>query len=246
MYLEAWWESRAMRAKILLIDDDAELCRMLGNLFWESGFCVECESDGAAAVARLQAEPYDLLILEVMLPRQDGFEVLRSIRAQLRIPVIMLTARTERLDRIKGFEFGADDYLTKPFDPKELLARVHAIMRRCSAGPSSPSEVLRVGHLALFPGSRRAFYGEKHLDLTAMECEILEQLLRSAGRPVSRDQLSFHLYNRAASPYDRTIDTHVARIRHKLGEGRGLITSVRGTGYQLCDREPDITQWALE
>jgi two-component system response regulator CpxR len=223
-----------MTTKLLLVDDDVELCSMMSNVFQESGFSVDCESDSAAAITRVQTGTYGLMILDVMLPGLDGFEILRRIRARLPIPVLLLTARATRQDRVLGFRCGADDYLTKPFYPEELLARVQAILRRTVAQPSEPSDVLQAGELLLSPGSRNALYRGRKLDLTAMECEILEQLLRSAGRVVSRDELSLHLYNRVASPYDRTIDTHVSRIRRKLGEGRFLITSVRGTGYQLC------------
>lgn len=230
-----------MTKKLLLVDDDAELCSMVRSFFHGTGFCVECEPDSMTAVGRVQSGAYELLILDVMLPGLDGFEVLRQIRKRAGIPVLMLTARTGRLDRIRGFQFGADDYLTKPFYPEELLARVQAILRRSAPAASDSSEVLRLGELTLFPGSRNALYGGRLLDLTAMECEILEQLLRSAGRAVSRDELSLHLYDRVSSPYDRTVDTHVSHIRRKLGEGRHLIVSVRGTGYQLCIRPEYIS-----
>ena len=226
-----------MTTRLLVVDDDTELCFMLRDFFRESGLRVEFEAEGMRSIARLQQEPYDLVILDIMLPGTNGFEVLKQIRHRSPLPVILLTARATRFDRIQGFELGADDYLAKPFYPEELLARVRAILRRSATVPQHPPEVLREGELTLLPGSRHAFYRGRQLDLTAMECEILEQLLRSAGRVVSRDQLSLHLYHRVASPYDRSIDTHVSRIRRKLGEGRNLITSVRGTGYQLCCQE---------
>jgi DNA-binding response OmpR family regulator len=225
-----------MTRNLLLVDDDAELGSMVRTFFQDTGFCVECESDSATAIERVQTGLYELLILDVMLPGLDGFEVLRHIRKRFLIPVLMLTARTSRLDRITGFQSGADDYLTKPFYPEELLARVEAILRRSVPRASDSSKVLRLGEVMLFPGSRNALYCGRPLDLTAMECEILEQLLRAAGHAVSRDELSLHLYNRVTSPYDRTIDTHVSRIRRKLGAGRNLIASIRGTGYQFCIR----------
>jgi DNA-binding response OmpR family regulator len=227
-----------MTTRLLVVDDDTELCLMLRDLFKESGFQVEFEADGPPCFARLQNEYYDLLILDVMLPGLSGFDVLRQVRRTSRVPVIMLTARTSRFDRIQGFESGADDYLAKPFYPEELLARVRAILRRSAPQPVPQTETLRAGELTLLAGSRKAFYCGRQLDLTAMECEILEQLLRSVGHVVSRDQLSAHLYNRVASPYDRSIDTHVSRIRRKLGDGRNLIASVRGSGYQLCTSDP--------
>jgi DNA-binding response OmpR family regulator len=221
--------------KLLLVDDDMEMCAMLQELFWESGFSVDFEADGGRGISRAQNQFYNLLILDVSLPGQNGFEILRHVRRHSRVPVMMLTAKTGRLDRALGFDLGADDYLAKPFYPEELLARVRAILRRSSpaAAASSPS-VLRAGQVMLLPGTRTAFYRGNPLDLTAMECEILELLLRSSGRVVSRDQLSFQLYNRPTSAFDRSIDTHVSRIRRKMGGGRHLILSVRGTGYQLC------------
>jgi two-component system response regulator CpxR len=226
--------------RLLVVDDDMELCSMLRDFFRESGFSVDFEADGVRGIARTQTELYDLIILDVMLPGPDGFEVLRQIRQRSRLPVMMLTAKTARFERMMGFDLGADDYLAKPFYPEELLARVRAILRRSTVPAGSP-EALQAGGLTLLPGTRNAFYRGKQLDLTAMECEILEQLLRSSGRVVSRDQLSLHLYNRPASPFDRTIDTHVSRIRRKMGEGRDLILSVRGTGYQLRS-QPDLVE----
>ena len=226
--------------RLLVVDDDMDLCSMLRDFFRESGFSVDFEADGVRGIARTQTELYSLVILDVMLPGADGFEVLRQIRLWSRLPVMMLTAKTARFERMMGFDLGADDYLAKPFYPEELLARVRAILRR-SALPAGSAESLQAGDLTLLPGTRNAFYRGKQLDLTAMECEILEQLLRSSGRVVSRDQLSLHLYSRPASPFDRTIDTHVSRIRRKMGEGRDLILSVRGTGYQLrC--QPDLVK----
>ena len=207
---------------------------MLRDFLQESGFSVDFEADGERGISRAQSEVYSLLILDVMLPGQNGFDVLRQIRRQSRVPVMMLTARSGRFDRAVGFDLGADDYLAKPFYPEELLARVRAILRR-SAPPSTGSpSVLRAGDLVLVPGTRNVSYRGKPLHLTAMECEVLEQLLRSSGRVVSRDQLSLRLYNRPVSAFDRSIDTHVSRIRRKMGAGHNLILSVRGSGYQLC------------
>jgi len=176
------------------------------------------------------------VILDVMLPGENGFDVLRQVRQQSRVPVMMLTAKTGRFDRVMGFDLGADDYLAKPFYPEELLARVRAILRRSAPGSAGSAKVLQAGDVMLLPGTRNAFYRGRQLDLTAMECEVLEQLLRSSGQVVSRDQLSLHLYNRPVSAFDRSIDTHISRIRRKMGVGRDLILSVRGTGYQLCDQ----------
>ena len=224
-----------MDMKILVVDDDQELCSMLSEFFRQQGFSVECERDGTRGLSRATTESFDLLILDVMLPGIDGFHALEALRRKSFLPVLMLTARGERGERIQGLDLGADDYLPKPFDPVELLARVRAILRRTATPGTIAQETLVVDALRLVPGARDACYRGKKLELTAMECEVLEQLMRSCGRVVSRDQLSLHLYNRPATAFDRSVDTHISRIRRKMGEGRHLILSVRGTGYQLCD-----------
>jgi two-component system response regulator CpxR len=213
--------------KLLVVDDDPALC----ELFEESGYLVEFEPDADGGLRRAQTEPYDLLILDIVL---SGFEVLRRLRDQSRIPVLILSAKAERLDRVNGLRAGADDYLAKPFFPDELLARIEAILRRTGTASPRP-DALEVGELRLLPGSRDVYFQSKRLDLTAMEVEILECLMDSVGKVVSRDRLSLRLYNRLSAPFERNIDTHVSRIRRKMGEGRGMILSVRGTGYQIRD-----------
>ncbi len=222
------------------MDNDVELGSMLCNLFQASGFSVELEADGERAVARTKSEPYDLLILEVVLPGSNGFDVLRQIRHCSQVPVLILSAKTDWRDRVLAFNLGADDYVPKPFYPEELLARVLAILRRAAPSSARTPEALHVGELTLWPGTRNAYFRGRQLALTAMEYDILECLVRSSGRVVSRDDLSLYLYKRPASPFDRSVDTHVSRIRRKIGKERGLILSVRGTGYQLCC-EPDLT-----
>ena len=219
---------------ILIVDDDTELCSMLREFFRQHEFGAESETDGVRGLSRSTAELFDLLILDVMLPGVDGFQALHTLRKKSQIPVLMLTAKGERGERIQGLELGADDYLPKPFDPQELLARVRAILRRAEPQNSSMLEVLEVGNLRLLPGARDVSYREKNLGLTAMECDVLEQLMRSRGRVVSRDQLSLYLYSRPATAFDRSIDTHISRIRRKMKDGRNLILSIRGSGYQLC------------
>jgi two-component system response regulator CpxR len=219
--------------KILVVDDDRELCSMLSELFRQQGLSAECEQDGIRGLSRATTESFDLLILDVMLPGVDGFQALKTLRQKSQVPVLMLTARGERGERIQGLDLGADDYLPKPFDPDELLARVRAILRRTTP-PGNGTEMLEIGELRLLPGSRDAYYRGESLGLTAMECEVLEQLMRSRGRVVSRDQLSLHLYSRLATAFDRAVDTHISRIRRKMGDGGGIILSIRGTGYQLC------------
>jgi DNA-binding response OmpR family regulator len=222
--------------RLLVVDDDAELCGMLRELLEESGYQVDFESDGFRGFSRSQTGIYDLLILDVMLPEVDGFEVLRRVREQSNIPILMLSARTNKCERVIGLRTGADDYLSKPFYPEELLARIQAILRRSGAAPQPATaslEPIQVGELRLLPASRGVYFRDKQLDLTAMELEILEYLMRSFGETVSRDRLSLHLYNRLPAPFDRSIDTHISRIRRKLGDGRRIIISVRGTGYQI-------------
>jgi len=214
--------------KLLVADDDVELCGMLRGLFEESGYLVEFEPDGDRALRRTQTGSYDLLILDVMLPGA-GFEVLK----QSPIPVLVLSAKAERSDRVTGLRAGADDYMAKPFYPDELLARIEAILRRARIGSRETKEALEIGELRLLPASREGYFRGKRLHLTAMEVEILECLMRSFGKVVSRDRLSRRLYNRLSAPFERNIDTHVSRIRRKMGDGRGMILSVRGTGYQI-------------
>jgi len=206
---------------------------MLVVFLEQHGFVVESEHDGNRGLSRALAERFDLLILDVMLPGLDGFEALRRLREHSHLPVLMLTAKGAREERVHGLQLGADDYLPKPFGPEELLARARAILRRTLVATSNGPEVLEVGELQLLPGARDAFFRGEKLGLTAMECEVLEQLMRYCGRVVSRDQLSHHFYNRPPSATDRSMDTHVSKIRRKLGKGRGMILGVRGTGYQL-------------
>ena len=170
--------------KILVVDDDRELCSMLSELFRQRGFSVECERDGIRGLGRACGEAFDLLILDVMLPGVDGFTALRTLRQRSQVPVLMLTARAERGERIQGLDLGADDYLPKPFDPEELLARVRAILRRVAHPGPNASETLVVGELRLLPGARDAYYRDEKLGLTAMECEVLEQLMRPCGHVV--------------------------------------------------------------
>ena len=219
--------------KLLVMDDDAELCAMLREFLGAAGYVVDVEPDGERGAARAESGDYSLLILDVMLPGLDGFEVLRRVRRHSPVPILMVGVKAERSDRVAGLDAGADDYLPKPFFLDELLARVRAIMRRSRGAARGLPEALRVGDLYLVPGDRDAYFRGRPLGLTAMECEILELLIRSCGRVVSRDSLSLHLHDRLTSPFDRSVDTHVSRLRRKLGAGRNMILSVRGVGYQL-------------
>lgn len=228
-----------MQSKLLLIDDDRDLCAMLEELLAGEGFAVTSVHTGPAALALLEREPVDLAILDVMLPGMSGFEVLRTLRRRSAVPVLMLTARGEAVDRIVGLEVGADDYLAKPFHPRELIARIRAILRRPATSGMGPAErLLRAGALVLDLGRGRATVGERAVTLTGAEVRVLEELMRSAGQIVSRRQLCERALGRPLEAFDRSIDTHVANLRRKLGEDAPGIRGVRGAGYALDPGEP--------
>jgi two-component system response regulator CpxR len=218
--------------RVLLIDDDVELCRLLEEFLKREGFEVEYRNEGRQGLVRALEGGSDLVVLDVMLPGMDGFEILRRLREQTRVPVIMLTARGEDVDRIVGLELGADDYLPKPFNPRELAARMRAILRRTEHKPEEEARI-EVNGVVLDPASREVIADGTRVDLTTFEFDILERLMRSAGRVLSRDALMEQLYNRKATPFDRSIDMHVSHIRKKLEGGRPLIKTIRGVGYQF-------------
>ncbi len=223
--------------KLLIIDDDAELCALLQEFLQREGFAVDCAHEGNSALAQAQEGGYDLIVLDVMLPGLDGFEILKRLRISSRVPVIMLTARGEDVDRIVGLELGADDYLPKPFNPRELVARVKAILRRAEHKVNRGR--VEVNGVVLDPGSRQVVCDEKPVEVTTLEFDILEQLMRNAGHVVSRDELMESLYNRKATPFDRSIDMHVSHLRRKLEGGRPVIKTIRGVGYQFCQTPED-------
>ena len=224
---------------ILLIDDDTELCGLLGEFLHREGFTVECEHEGNQGLQRALEGNADLVVLDVMLPGIDGFEILRRLRQSSKVPVMMLTARGEDVDRIVGLELGADDYLPKPFNPRELAARIRAILRRYEPRPATDiSGRIEVNGVTLDPGAREVSAHGKRVDLTTFEFDILEMLMRSAGRVLSRDALMENFYNRKATPFDRSIDMHISHLRKKLEEGDTLIKTIRGVGYQFC-RTPE-------
>ena len=228
--------------RILLVDDDAELCSLLVEFLSRQGFSVECEHEGHRGLDKAQHGGFDLVVLDVMLPGIDGFEILRRLREHSRVPVLMLTARGEDLDRIAGLEAGADDYLAKPFNPRELVARIRAILRRLDKPPSSEGP-LEVNGVRIDPGAREVTVNGKKIDLTTYEFDILELLMRTAGKVLSRDDLMEHLYNRKATAYDRSIDMHISHLRKKLESGQPVIKTIRGVGYQFC-RSPEEAEAA--
>ena len=210
---------------------------MIAEYLSAQGYSVDSVYDGASGLARAYERAYDIIILDVMLPRLDGFDVLRSLRRRSEVPVILLTARASEADRLQGFEGGADDYLPKPFTAGELLARIRAVLRRAQ-GTKPPSAELRVGPIVLNPASRRASNEGVELELTSMEFDVLELLMRAAGRIVSRDEIAAALHQREASPFERSIDVHISHLRKKLApHGEPLLRTVRGVGYQLSTQK---------
>jgi two-component system response regulator CpxR len=203
----------------------------------KDGFESECVHLGRIGIARVASDPYALVILDVMLPDMNGFDVLKGIRQQRRTPVLMLTARGDEIDRIVGLELGADDYLPKPFNPRELLARIHAILRRSGAGRTETSgrrPAITIDDVALDPGARTVHRGGQPIELTGAEFDLLEALMGRAGREAPRDELSRTVFDRALLPEDRSIDVHISSIRRKLGPGPNgyeRIKTLRGTGY---------------
>jgi len=225
--------------RLLIIDDDAELCGLLTEYLGHEGFGVDCVHDGETGLQYALGRDYMLVVLDVMLPGMSGFDVLRRIRAISRIPVLLLTARGEDVDRIVGLEIGADDYLPKPFNPRELVARIRAVLRRSAAdakavsSPPAP-EIVQVGDIELDPASRTVRHAGLPVDLTSVEFNLLEVLLRDAGRVVTRERLVSAVLSRKFSPFDRSIDMHVSKVRKKLGDNEGEpehIKTVRGVGY---------------
>ncbi|HLJ44534.1 MAG TPA: response regulator transcription factor [Bryobacteraceae bacterium] len=221
--------------RILVIEDDADLALLMRDYFAQYEFALEAVSDGRTGLARALEGEYDLIILDVMLPVLDGFEVLRQLRKKRTTPVIMLTARTEQPDRIAGLNLGADDYLPKPFGPEELLARIRAVLRRAGHIDSGFAQSVELSGLTLDPRTREVRHGPHLLALTSLEFDILELLMRSAGRTVTRDELSAALHQRRATPYERSLDVHISHLRKKL-EGTAVcsIRTVRGAGYQFA------------
>jgi two-component system, OmpR family, response regulator CpxR len=203
------------------------------------GFSIDFEHDGRRGLERALKGDHDLIVLDVMLPGLDGFEILKRLRQQSKVPVVMLTARGEDVDRIIGLELGADDYLPKPFNVRELAARIRAILRRIETKPAGNR--IEVNGVALDPGTREVTIDGKPVPTTTLEFDILDILIRSAGRVVSRDMLMESMYNRKATPFDRSIDMHVSHLRKKLEQGRTLIKTIRGVGYQFCTTGDEIS-----
>jgi two-component system response regulator CpxR len=219
------------------VDDDAELAELVSEYLAREGFSLEAEVDGTRAIDRVVSGDHQLVVLDVMLPGVNGFDVLRSIRASSHIPVLMLTARGDEVDRIVGLELGADDYLSKPFNPRELVARIRAVLRRTqpeARATGDRTDRLTVDDVVVDLGRRVVRRGGAAVELTAVEFALLELLMRAAGTVVRRDDLARGALGRNLLPFDRSIDVHVSRVRKKLGprpDGGERISTLRAVGY---------------
>jgi DNA-binding response OmpR family regulator len=225
-------------ARVLLVDDDRELCQMLTEYLDAEHFEAHSVHDGASALARIRSGEFELIILDVMLPGLSGFDVLRDLGAAHHTPILMLTARGDDIDRIVGLELGADDYLSKPFNPRELVARMRAILRRANAKLVRGAAVdsVEVGPIALSVGMHKVSVAGVAVTLTGAEFRVLEILMRNAGQVLSREALTEQALGRKLVPYDRSIDTHISNLRRKLNLQNGAnpeLKNVRGAGYTL-------------
>jgi two-component system response regulator CpxR len=221
---------------VLVIDDDVELCNLVSRFLVREGFQIDAVNGGAQGIERALSGDYALVVLDVMMPEMSGFDVLRRIRAESPLPVLMLTARGDALDRVLGLEMGADDYLPKPFSPPELAARIRAILRRTKPGApqSSTNTTIAIGEIELDTGARVVRHGHQLINLTTVEFDLLEALMRGAGQVLNREKLTRDILGREFSPFDRSIDTHVCNLRKKIGplpDGTDRIKGVRGIGY---------------
>jgi DNA-binding response OmpR family regulator len=233
----------ASNPRVLIVDDDQELCQMLTEYLEAEHFEVHCVHDGRDALERLKSAQFNILVLDVMLPTLSGFDLLRKLGPSYRTPILMLTARGDDVDRIVGLELGADDYLGKPFNPRELVARMRAILRRASSrNRSGAPDELTVGRIALNTGTHQVHVRGAPVALTGAEFRVLELLMRSAGQVISRESMTEQALGRKLVPYDRSIDTHISNLRRKLDLQLGTnpeIKNVRGSGYTLTLANPE-------
>ncbi|NVK40578.1 MAG: response regulator transcription factor [Oceanospirillaceae bacterium] len=234
-----------MKERLLLVDDDIELCQLLGDYLRHEGYEVDYAHNADEAEQRIAAgKAYDLMVLDIMMPGQSGLEFLQQLRPRVQLPVIMLTGRGEEIDRILGLEMGADDYLGKPCNPRELLARIRAVRRRSeSAGAQTrfPDQPLTLHGIRLDPGLRQLTCGSATVELTSAEFNVLGYLMQNAGKIMTKAELTELVLHRPLTAYDRAIDVHISRVRQKLGAvlgGRELIKTVRGEGYLLVRETP--------
>lgn len=220
--------------RILIADDDAVLASMLGEYLEAEGFSVETVGNGRDAVSRVRDDVPDLLVLDIMMPELNGIDTLKEVRSLTDMPVIMLTARGDDLDRILGLELGADDYLGKPCNPRELLARIRAVLRRSTASNDDPHRDLEIADLALFPGSRRTTVSGRDISLTQTEFDLLYLMVATPDQVVSKADMSLRVLEKPISQWDRSIDVHISNLRRKIGnhaDGSERIRTLRGSGY---------------
>jgi two-component system response regulator CpxR len=223
--------------RVLLVDDDVQLCKLLAERLATEGFSLESVHDGSRGLERALSMEYALVVLDLMLPGMSGLDVLRRLRKVSPVPVLILTARGEDSDRIQGLEMGADDYVPKPFNPRELIARIRAILRRTGRAEASAGP-LSAGDLRIDPAVREAWLEAAPLNLTSAEFTLLEVFMREPGRVLSREHLTESVLGRKLGPFDRVIDVHVSNLRRKLGVAHGgqRIKAVRGSGYLFAPR----------
>jgi DNA-binding response OmpR family regulator len=226
-----------VKPKILVVDDEPEAVELLEFNLKQAGYAVSSAADGAAALKKARAQTPDLIVLDVMLPEMDGFEVCKTLRlepATARVPILMLTAKAAEIDRVLGLELGADDYLTKPFSPRELLLRIKKILAR-GAPAEKPREQIRFGDLLIDLPRHLASWKNKAIELTATEFKLLVTLAQRAGRVQSRDQLLRDVWEYDSLIDTRTVDTHMRRLREKLGAAAKHLDTVRGVGYRFVE-----------
>jgi two-component system phosphate regulon response regulator PhoB len=227
--------------RVLIVDDDPDIQKLVSYNLGQAGFDVATAGTGRKALETVHTHPPDLIILDLMLPDVDGMEVCRTLRqrdSSRRIPIIMLTARSEEIDRVIGFELGADDYVMKPFSPRELVLRVKSILRRTR---EERSDMLRIGKIQLYPDRRQCFVGNELITLTAKEFDLLYELMRARGNVLTRDVLMDKVWGYHGEATSRTLDTHVRRVREKLGTEGLQVETVRGVGYRMGTATEDST-----
>ncbi len=230
-------------AHILIVDDEADLASLVEFNLKQAGLETEVALTGEAALAFVQRQVPDLVLLDLMLPDISGKEVCRRFRTDPRmkkVPIVMLTARGEEADRVEGFEVGADDYVTKPFSPRELVLRVKAILRRANPNEPAGPQKIALGELSLDVTSHRAYVAGEELELTALEFRLLQHMMSRPGRVQSREQLLADVWGITSALETRTVDTHVMRLREKLGVARSVLETVRGVGYRMSDENTAV------
>ena len=219
--------------RVLIVDDDPDIQKLVGYNLTQAGFEIAGAASGRKALESVQKQPPDIIVLDIMLPDIDGMEVCRTLRQRdgsRRIPIIMLTARGEEIDRVIGFELGADDYVAKPFSPRELVLRIKSVLRRMK---EQRSDMLRLGQIQVYPDRRQCFVGNLRVQLTAKEFDLLNELMLGRGNVLTREVLMDKVWGYHGEATSRTLDTHIRRLRDKLGEDGTYVETVRGVGYRM-------------